>query len=175
MNPPLAIEAAPAPSVLPPLLEVIVARWSAILPFVVVGSVLTIVGGLVAAVTRPTDFGSGPWLAAYLVLVGGVAQIGLGAGQALLGDSTPSRGIVRVEATSWSVGLLGVVVGTLVPSPLVTTLGSAATALALALFLRNARASGRPCSWARGMFLALAVTLLVSMPIGVVLAWTRHG
>lgn len=145
------------------------------MPFVVVGTVHTIAGGLVAAVSRPTDFGRGPWLAAYLVLVGGVGQIGLGASQALLGGGVPSRDIVRVEVVSWNVGLLGVVTGTLLSSPLLTTCGSAATALALALFIRGARAPGRMAPLARGVFLALAITLLVSTPIGVVLAWARHG
>ena len=144
-------------------------------PFVVVGTICTIAGGLTAAVSRPTDFGHGPWLAAYLVLVGGVGQIGLGAGQALLAGGVPSQGIVRVEVTSWNVGLLGVVAGTLVPSPLLTTVGSVATALALTLLVRSAHAPGRPVSWMRGIFLALAVTLILSTPIGVVLAWARHG
>jgi hypothetical protein len=146
-----------------------------IMPFVVVGTVCTVAGGLVAAVSRPTEFGHGPWLAAYLVLVGGVGQIGLGAGQALLAGGVPNRGVVRVEVVSWNVGLLGVVIGTLAPSPLLTTVGSAATALTLTLFVRSARAPGRLAPLARGAFLALAVTLLVSLPIGVVLAWARHG
>lgn len=172
-----SIEAAPArPGPTPPLLvEDVVARWWAIMPFVAVGTVCTIAGGLVAAVSRPTNFGHGPWLAAYLVLVGGVGQIGLGAGQALLAGRVPSQGVVRVEVVSWNAGLLGVIIGTLVPSPLLTTVGSAATALALTLFVRSVRTPGRLAPLARGAFLALAVTLLVSLPIGVVLTWARHG
>ena len=35
-------------------------------------------GGLVAAVAQPLDLAHGSWLAAYLVLVGGVAQGAMG-------------------------------------------------------------------------------------------------
>ena len=56
------------------------ARW-----FVAAGSSCVVVGGLVAAATGPTGFEDGSWVAAYLVLVGGVAQIALGVGQQLVG------------------------------------------------------------------------------------------
>ena len=96
-----SVEAAPAgpEPAAPPLAEVVAARWSTIMPFVVVGTTCTIAGGLVTAVSRPTDFGHGPWLAAYLVLVGGVGQIGLGAGQALLTGGVPSGRIVRSRSS----------------------------------------------------------------------------
>ncbi|MCE5292393.1 MAG: hypothetical protein LLG14_24605, partial [Nocardiaceae bacterium] len=45
---------------------------------VVLGMSQVILGGLVAAVTRPLALTHGSWLAAYLVLVGGVAQYTMG-------------------------------------------------------------------------------------------------
>jgi len=153
----------------------VLARWPAILPFLVFGTLYTIAGGLVAAVSRPLELGHGSWVAAYLVLAGGVGQIGLGVGQGLVAESRPSRSIVRVEASAWNVGLVGVIVGTLVSSPFATTLGSAVSAVALILFVRTARAPGGPATRARWLVLALAAALLVSTPVGVVLAWARHG
>ena len=52
----------------------LLACWSVVGPFVLVGSVCIVAGGLVAAVSRPSGFELGSWLAAYLVLVGGVAE-----------------------------------------------------------------------------------------------------
>ena len=45
------------------------AAWRSGIAFVAVGSAAIVVGGLVAAVTRPTGFDEGPWVAAFLVLV----------------------------------------------------------------------------------------------------------
>lgn len=53
-------------------------RWRAASVLVSIGSACVVAGGLVAAVTGPTDFDHRSWLSVYLVLVGGVAQIALG-------------------------------------------------------------------------------------------------
>ncbi len=45
---------------------------------VVVGTCCVVLGGFVAAVTGPLTLADGSWLAAYLVLVGGLAQCALG-------------------------------------------------------------------------------------------------
>ena len=78
--------------------------------FVVVGSISVVGGGLVAAATGPTGFERGSWLAAYLVLVGGVAQVVLGAGQSWLAEDVPPHGSTRTEAWAWNVGVVAVVV-----------------------------------------------------------------
>ncbi len=49
---------------------------------VVLGALFIVLGGLVAAVTGPLDLVQGSWLAAYLVLVCGVAQFAIGTMQA---------------------------------------------------------------------------------------------
>lgn len=48
--------------------------------FVACGAILIVAGGVVAAVDSAAPFTHGSWLAAYLVLVGGAAQISLAAG-----------------------------------------------------------------------------------------------
>ena len=52
--------------------------------FLTSASVLIVAGGAVAAVNSAAPFGHGSWLAAYLVLVGGVSQGVLGAGRLAL-------------------------------------------------------------------------------------------
>ena len=72
------------------------------MPFVVLGAVSVIAGGLVAAVSAPAGWEHGSWAAAYLVLVTGVAQIGLGAAQAALVAAPPWRRGRAVELLGWN-------------------------------------------------------------------------
>ena len=88
-------------------------RWRAASTFVIIGAICVVAGGLVAALSGPTGFEQGSWLAAYLVLVGGVAQIALGGGQAWLARRVPRARSTRIEAWSWNVGAAAVVRGTL--------------------------------------------------------------
>lgn len=153
----------------------LIARWPAARPFVVVGSVCTIAGGLVAAVTRPTGFELGSWLAAYLVLVGGVAQIALGVGQAWLAGEPPRQTEVRAEAVTWNLAVVATVAGTLVPAPILTTLGGIATVVALGRFLAGVRTAGAASRTARTLYRGFAAIVLVSTPVGLALAWIRHA
>jgi hypothetical protein len=153
----------------------LIARWPAVRPFVVIGVACTVAGGLVAAVTRPTGFERGPWLAAYLVLVGGVAQIALGAGQAWLADRPPRPREVRAEVTSWNLGVVATILGTLASAPAVTTVGGIASSVALVLFLRGVHTTGSTPRWARFVYRGVAAVVLVSIPVGLALAWIRHG
>lgn len=155
--------------------ERLVARWAAVGLFVMIGSVCIVVGGLVAAVTRPTGFELGSWLAAYLVLVGGVAQIALGGGQAWLADDPPAPVAIRAEVAAWNAGVVATAVGTLTGAPIVTTFGGVASVVALVLFLAGVRRAGSAPSWARVLYRAVAAIVLISTPVGLALAWARHG
>jgi hypothetical protein len=153
----------------------LVARMSATLPFLIIGSALTIAGGLVAAVTGPTGFAHGSWLAAYLVLVGGVAQIGLGLGQAGLAKEPPSQTTTVVELATWNVGIAAVIVGTLVGTPAVTSLGAIASVGAIAIFLAGTRNTRLGYPRLSMLYRGVSVIVLVSSPVGIALAWIRHG
>jgi hypothetical protein len=153
----------------------VVARWPGVRPFVVVGFLSTIVGGVTAAVTRPTGFELGSWLAAFLVLVGGVAQIALGIGQAWLSDQPPSPASLRAEVITWNVGMAATIAGSLLAAPAVTTLGGVVFAVALCVFLRSVPRSGASPRWARLLYRWLVAVVLLSTPVGLVLAWIRHG
>jgi hypothetical protein len=144
--------------------------------FVVVGVGSVMAGGLTAAASRPTGFGHGSWLAAYLVLVGGVAQIALGAGQAVLAAQPPSTNRVMVELAAWNAGLLGVVLGTLGPAVAVTMAGGLATSGALVSFLGGVRRSGVVVPVrVLHLYRTLAAFVLVSTPVGLAMAWSRRG
>ena len=160
---------------LAPKVERLLDRWPAARPFVVAGSLSIIAGGICAAVTRPTHFELGSWLAAFLVLVGGVATIVLGGGQAWMADVAPPPRAVHAELAAWTVGVAGTIAGSLAAVPILTTVGAVPFVVALALFLRGVRQPAVGPRWPLLVYRALTVVVLVSTPVGVVLAWVRHG
>jgi hypothetical protein len=153
----------------------LVARTPAVRPFLVVGSVLIVAGGIVAAVTRPAGFDLGSWLAAYLVLVGGVAQIALGVGQALLADEMPGAHETRNELVSWNVALVLTILGSLLAVPVLTTLGAIALVVSLALFYVGVRGGDGGSDAMRTIYRCVVAVVLISTPVGVALSWIRHG
>jgi len=136
-----------------------------------IGTVCIIAGGMVAAVTTPLDLAHGSWLAAYLVLVGGVGQCTMGTAR-LLAPAPPNaaaRGWTQVGA--WNTGNALVIAGTLVTLPLVVDLGGLACMVGLAIaLLHSRRLPGTLPTWA---YRAVLVVLLVSIPVGLVLAHLR--
>lgn len=150
--------------------------WHAARPFVLVGVVATIAGGLVAAVTRPAGFAAGSWLAAYLVLVVGVAQIALGMGQAALATSPPTPRRRAIELWGWNGGAVVVVAGTLASAPALTTLGTLAVVAASWEFLVGIRVpTPHPARWFIASYRVVVLVIIVSAPVGIALAWARHG
>jgi hypothetical protein len=145
-------------------------------PFFVVGAVGIVAGGIAAAVAGPADWGHGSWCAAFLVLVVGVAQIGLGAGQAALAPNVASGRLIAGECALWNLGSAGVVVGTLVDAPAVVSAGSLVFLLALVLAALAVRGHSGLTGRAKLLLVAFRVLLailVVSTPIGMVLSWTR--
>ena len=148
-------------------------HWTRGLPFLLCGSVSVTLGGIAAAVTRPIEWEQGPWVAAFLVLVMGVGQIGLGMGQALLSRETPTRVTVAIECTLWNLGSLAVMVGTIIEAPLLVSLGGLILFAALALLAGTGRATGSQHAWLHRAHRGLVLLLLVSVPIGMTLSWMR--
>lgn len=145
---------------------------------VVIGAVLVVVGGLVAAVTGPLQLDHGSWLAAYLVLVGGAAQVSIGRAPTWLRLRTSPRG-GWWELMGWNVGNLAVVVGTLTTAPFVVDAGGVILLLVLVLLLREALVGAGDAGpsagrrWARWGYAVMLAVLVVSVPIGLVLAHLR--
>lgn len=150
---------------------------------VVLGGCCVVLGGLVAAVTTPLTLDKGSWLAAYLVLVCGVAQFAIGSVQTRFSAQHLSAARSWTQLTCWNLGNVAVLAGTLAGAARVLDAGASLLLIALGITLvswlqtgpmdREAveRAAREPVpaffDWAYG---GLLVLLLISIPIGVLLA-----
>jgi hypothetical protein len=138
--------------------------------FLASAGVLIVAGGSVAAVNSAAPFGHGSWLAAYLVLVGGVSQIILAAGRLALRTPRPTPASVRAQLVLWNLGSLAVPAGVLADAPPLVTVGSVALLWALALFATGARGVRREVRGRALGYLAIIVSLAVSIVVGSALA-----
>jgi len=154
------------------------------------GSVLTavgvssvVLGGLVAAVTGPLDLAHGSWLAAYLVLVSGVAQGAMGQPRFRRAEAMqPRRGWVQI--VGWNVGNAMVIGGTLTGISPAVDLGSVALIIALAMAFHAARpapdaaacsTAGRASALLDRAYRALLLVLACSVPAGILLSHLHHS
>ena len=143
--------------------------------FLACAAVLIVAGGAVAAVNSAAPFAHGSWLAAYLVLVGGVSQGVLGAGRLALHAPPLTRARSRAQLALWNVGSLAVPAGVLGDAPALVTAGSVALLCALALFAAEARGVRRELRGRAVVYLAIVVGLAVSVVIGSALADAAPG
>lgn len=148
-------------------------RQAAALPFAVFGAGCVVAGGLVAAATASAPTEHGTWAAAYLVLVAGVSQMALGVGQAALAARTPTRAMVAAEFAIWNLGNAAVITGTLLGLTTMIDVGGAFLVVALGLLLLAVRGTAGRYRWSLLAFRLLVVVLLVSIPVGLVLARVR--
>lgn len=152
-------------------------RQRELLPFTAVGVACVLAGGLVAAATSPAPTEHTSWAAAYLVLVGGVAQVGLGLGQAMFTART-STPVITLQTTGWNLGNAAVLTGTLLGDTAWVDLGGALLLVTLGLLsrslistrVREVHGVGR---WCLHGYRLLVLTLLVSIPVGLLLAGGR--
>jgi hypothetical protein len=141
-------------------------RRAVFAPFAVAGAVSVFAGGLLAAaIAAPAPTRHGVWAVAYLVLVSGVSQIVLGAGQALLSSKPPGAHRATVTAVAFNVGNAAVLAGVVTEHIVVFDAGSLLLDAALVLFLYAVR-RGAPNGWLLFSYRLLVALLLVSIPIG---------
>ncbi|MFC5992595.1 hypothetical protein ACFQE5_00020 [Pseudonocardia hispaniensis] len=148
-----------------------------VLPFALIGTACVVAGGLLAAVTASAPSQQASWASAYLVLVGGVAQIGLGAGQAIFAPRTSAR-FLTAQVIGWNGGNAAVLLGTLLGVLPLVDVGGVLLVVALALFVHRVRADAVPRAaglnrWLLRGYRLLVLIVLVSIPIGLVLARLR--
>lgn len=99
------------------------------------GGALIVAGGVFAAVNSASPFGHGSWLAAYLVLVGGISQVVLGLGAlALRGPCAFGSRVATARLALWNLGSLAVPAGVLAARAGPVSAGSAALLCSLTLF-----------------------------------------
>jgi hypothetical protein len=149
-------------------------------PDLTAAALASLAAAAVALVLRVADpFAHGTWLIAYLVLVGFLAQLLLGLGQAALlsaGDTTPPTRRVRLaQALLWNVGVVAVPLGVLAETRLAVVAGSISLISALILLTKTARPAlatafaGR--RWIGCGYASLLVAMAASTLIGTALAW----
>lgn len=144
------------------------------LPFVALGTISIVAGGLVAAVTAISPTRHATWAAAYLVLVVGVAQLGIGTGQALLAPRIPSSRLITAELLTWDIGNAGVIAGTLLNRVALVDLGGVLLAISLVLFMVGARGHTGEKRWLLYLYRLLIAIVLVSIPIGLIISRGAH-
>jgi len=150
-------------------------RWFPAFPFMAMGGISIIAGGLLAAVTAISPTRHATWAAAYLVLVVGVAQLGIGVGQALLAPKTPSSRLITAELLTWDIGNAGVIAGTLLNRVGLVDLGGVLLAVSLILFLLGVRGHAGQKRWLLYGYRLLIAIVLVSIPIGLIISRSAHG
>ena len=139
------------------------------------GICFVVVGGLVAAVTGPLDLARGSWLAAYLVLVCGVAQAVLATAQPALSTTPVPAAVWRIQVVGWNVGNGIVIAGVLLDAAVVVDVGALPLIVTLALAMHAARRPPRHLAIAGVGYLAVLAVLMVSVPVGLVLTHLRGG
>lgn len=139
--------------------------------FVACAGVLIVSGGAVAAVNSAAPFDRGSWLAAYLVLVGGVSQIVLGVGRAALPAPRPARAPLAL----WNLGSLVVPAGVLADLAPMVTVGSVALLAGLVLFARGLTPPRRDARGLAALYLAFILGLAVSVIVGSAIAHAAPG
>ncbi|MEO7068327.1 MAG: hypothetical protein ABI114_15565 [Rhodanobacter sp.] len=146
-------------------------RWRAAAPFMVVAVLAVVGGGLTSAALAHQPTLHAMWLVAYLVLVVGVSQWLLGAGQSWLAKLPPSPALVAGECVLFNVANVLVMAGTLAAHPAWVNVGALILVLALVLFLFGVRCAPRG-GWVYG-YRTVVVLLAGSAGVGVLLTMLR--
>jgi len=146
-------------------------KWA--VAFGAVALLCVVAGGLVAAVTAPLSLAHGSWAAAYLVLVGGVAQGALGVSQYFLAPKRFAGWKVVAELVAWNAASAAVIGGTLIANPWVVDAGGALLVAALALMIQTVRGPSTNPGWVLWVYRTVAAVVAISIPVGLVLAHLR--
>lgn len=145
--------------------------WRPALPFAALGASYVVLGGLVAAVGYSADWDRAAWASAFLVLVGGVAQVVLGGGAVALAAAQPPRKGFLLRIALWNIGTLVVLAGGLAEQVVVVAIGGLVLLGGLVVSLKSARCGGRRvhARWAQLGYDGFVVFLLASIGVGVAL------
>lgn len=142
----------------------------------IIGGVFVLLGGAVAAVTSPLGIEKGSWLAAYLVLVGGVPVYLVGQ---FIAHWSAGRGGWAL-LIGWNLGNAAVIVGSLLSLPLLVDVGGIVLLIPLVYLLCIAlqrkitvEDSSRAAVIARWLLIAALVIMIFSIPVGLLLAHLR--
>jgi hypothetical protein len=147
------------------------------------GAGFLVAAGATALIRAAVPFEHGWWLVAYLALVGGISQVLLGTGAALIRSYTSSAAYgptwLRSELALWNAGTVAVPLGVFIGRDTPILAGSALLLGALALFAAGLRLSLREASrsgvgWERAYLVVvafLAGSVLVGASLAEALPW----
>lgn len=147
--------------------------------FFTVGIAFMLAGAAAAVLNAAGLLGwYGHWLVLHLVLLGGVSQLILGAGQffstAFLATDPPGRRMVNAQLATWSAGAILVAVGVPTGHSALTDLGGGAVIAGLCLFAtalwQLERRSLQSARWAIRWYYACAASLGLGAVIGIAMA-----
>ncbi len=141
-------------------------------PFLTVGVAAIILGGLFSAATARFASYHSAWFVAYLVLVVGIAQVGLGLGQWRFASKPLGVGVLFAELVIFNVGNAGVILGSLTSTPLWVDIGSVLLLVSLAMFGRMVWQPRQRGAMLLGYW-ALLVLLFLSVFVGLYFAHFR--
>jgi hypothetical protein len=151
-------------------------RNSACSPRLFVGAAsVALTAAIAAATARAIEpFAHGIWLTAYLVLVGFVAQLLLGRGQAMVAAAGPADGNpppIGAQAILWNAGVVAVPLGVLLGARVFVVLGSLALLASLVMFWQQRRPRHAGSGVLEIGYVALIVFMAGSVLVGTALAW----
>lgn len=141
-------------------------------PFVVLGTIGVVGGGLLSAAIAPTPSYHGSWAVAYVVLVVGVAQVVLGVAQTAVTDGSVRGRMVVTQAVCWNVGSAATITGTLLGIAPILYFGAVLQIFTLALFLLATRHLRRERTLL--IMRVIIVILIISAPVGIILQALTH-
>lgn len=144
-------------------------------PFAIAGATAVVAGGaLAAAIAAPSPTRHGVWAVAYLVLVLGVGQLMLGAGQALLAADPLTPGLAAATAAAFNVSGVVIVLGVVTDRIVAFDVGAALLLVVLAWLFYVVRRSARH-GWALLAYRLFIAALIVSIPIGMLITTAARG
>ncbi|MCU6481538.1 hypothetical protein [Arthrobacter sp. A2-55] len=143
------------------------------IPFLTLGGISLILGGVVSAASAGSPSYTSAWAVAYLVLVGGLAQLVLGIGQAELASKRLPAGLLAAEVALLNLSTVAVLLGTILTAPALTYAGAGLLLVTLVAFIWAVRGASQHLPWLLWAFRIMVVVLLVSAPIGLVIAHSR--
>jgi hypothetical protein len=136
---------------------------------------VALTAALAAAAARAIEpFAHGIWLTAYLVLVGFVAQLLLGRGQAMVAAASPADGNpppIGAQAILWNAGVVAVPLGVLLGARVFVVLGSLALLGSLVMFWQERRPRHAGSGVLDIGYVGLIVFMGASVLVGTALAW----
>jgi hypothetical protein len=130
---------------------------------------------IAAAAARAIEpFAHGVWLIAYLFLVGFLAQLLLGRGQAMVTAANPAEPDpppIGAQAVLWNAGVVAVPLGVLLGARVFVVAGSLALLASLVMFWQERRPRNAVSGVLEIGYVMLIVFMGASVLVGTALAW----